>query len=373
MLVITERMALPDAPQPLEHAPLAPLTSLGVGGAARFFQQITHAEMLPEALDWAARRGLSVTLLGGGSNVVFADAGVDALVLSVALRGLSVSPAGGDEVELAVGAGEDWDPFVAECVARGFAGLECLSGIPGKVGATPIQNVGAYGQDVSGVLTSVDVYDTQLRERRSLSRGECRFGYRQSRFKAEGGARFIVLGASFRLRVGGDACVRYPEIARQLAAPGAPAPSLGRVRQVVLETRRAKSMVLDASDENRRSCGSFFLNPELSAEEFDALSGRLPSVPPGYPQPDGRVKVPAAWLIEQAGFQRGQRFGTVGISSRHALALVCHEGASAAALIEAAHRVRDGVARALGVLLAPEPRFYGFATPSEQLPPLAGS
>lgn len=363
-------MAPPDPPELLEHIPLAPLTSVGLGGPARFFARVARAEMLPELLDWAAHQGLPVVLLGGGSNVVFADAGVEALVLSLELRGVSITPTGADQVELEVGAGEEWDPFVASCVARGFAGLECLSGIPGKVGATPIQNVGAYGQDVSGVLASVEVFDATTQKRRRLTRDECGFGYRTSRFKAADGARFIVLGASFRLEVGGSACVSYPEIARQLAAPGAAQPSLARVRELVLQTRRAKSMVLDASDENRRSCGSFFLNPELSAEAFETLAARTPSAPPGYRQPDGRIKVPAAWLIEQAGFQRGQRFGAAGISSRHALALVCHEGASAASLIEAAHRVRDGVARAFDVLLAPEPRFYGFGTPSEQLPPL---
>jgi len=372
MLTTPERMAPPHPAQLLERTPLAPLTTVGVGGAARFFARVGHADVLPELLGWAARQGLPVTLLGGGSNVVFADAGVEGLVLSLELRGVSTAPAGADDVEVTAGAGEDWDAFVAGCVGRGFAGLECLSGIPGRVGATPIQNVGAYGQDVGGVLVSVDVHDSVTGERRQLSHEECGFAYRHSRFKAADGARFVVLGASFRLRVGGEACVSYPEIARQLAVRGEAAPSLGRVREVVLETRRAKSMVLDTADENRRSCGSFFLNPELSAAAFDALAGRTSSAPPGYRQPDGRVKVPAAWLIEQAGFRRGQRFGSVGISSRHALALVCHEGASAAALVDAAHRVRDGVAQAFDVTLAPEPRFYGFGTPSEQLPPLAG-
>jgi UDP-N-acetylmuramate dehydrogenase len=371
MLLTTERMARSTPPELLELAPLAPRTSVGVGGTARFFARVTSADRLPELLDWAARQSLPVTLLGGGSNVVFADAGVSGLVLSVELLGVSVAAAVAGPVEVTAGAGEPWDPFVAACVARGFAGVECLSGIPGKVGATPIQNVGAYGQDVGGVLASVDVFDALARDRRTLSHAECGFGYRTSRFKALDGARFIVLGATFRLQAGGDACVSYPEVARKLAASGAPA-SLARVRDTVLETRRAKSMVLDVEDENRRSCGSFFLNPELTAGAFDALSGRTPGPPPGYRQPDGRVKVPAAWLIEQAGFRRGQRFGAAGISSRHALALVCHEGANAAALISAAHRVRDGVARAFDVTLAPEPRFYGFETPSEQLPPLAG-
>jgi UDP-N-acetylmuramate dehydrogenase len=371
MLLATERMAPSHPPELLELAPLASRTSMGVGGPARFFARVTRADRLPELLDWAARQSLPVTLLGGGSNVVFADAGVDGLVLSVELLGSSIGAPEAARVAVMVAAGEPWDPFVASCVARGFAGVECLSGIPGKVGATPIQNVGAYGQDVAGVLASVDVFDVLGRERRTLSHAECGFGYRTSRFKAADGARFIVLGATFVLRVGGDACVSYPEIARKLAGTGTPA-SLEHVRATVLETRRAKSMVLDPADENGRSCGSFFLNPELTAAAFDALAGRTPGAPPGYRQPDGRVKVPAAWLIEQAGFQRGQRFGCAGISSRHALALVCHEGANAAALVDAAHRVRDGVARAFDVTLAPEPRFYGFGTPSEQLPPLAG-
>jgi UDP-N-acetylmuramate dehydrogenase len=273
-------MAPPDPPELLEWVPLAACTSIGVGGSARFFARVTRADALPDLLDWAARLGLPVTWLGGGSNVVFADAGVDGLVVSLELLGSSLTPAGPGHVERSVGAGEAWDPFVADCVARGFAGLECLSGIPGKVGATPIQNVGAYGQDVSGVLASVDVYDAQARQRLTLAGDQCGFGYRTSRFKSAEGARFVVLGASFRLRVGGEACVSYPEVARRFAAPGAPAPSLRSVRDVVLETRRSKSMVLDGADENRRSCGSFFLNPVLTAQEFETLAGRTPSPPP---------------------------------------------------------------------------------------------
>jgi UDP-N-acetylmuramate dehydrogenase len=348
-------------------APLAPRTSLALGGPAEYLTDVACAANVSEVLDWAARRGLPVTLLGGGSNVVVADAGVPGLVVLVGERGESVRETSAG-IEVTVGAGEAWDPFVASCVARGWAGLECLSGIPGRVGATPIQNVGAYGQDVSQCLVSVDVFDRNSGSRRTLSHAECGFAYRHSRFKSTDADRFIVLAVTFALRPGGEPCLDYPEIAQKFAASARP--TLEHVRQRVLDTRRAKSMVLDPNDENARSCGSFFLNPELEASAFDALAGRTPEPPPGYRQADGRVKVPAAWLIERAGFQRGQRFGSVGISSRHALALVCHPGATAAQVVAAAHRVRDGVERAFGVRLVPEPRFFGFGTPSDRLPAL---
>jgi UDP-N-acetylmuramate dehydrogenase len=352
-----------------EHVPLAPFTSLGVGGAARYFARARSADELSQALDWAARRGLHTTIVGGGSNVVVADTGIGGLVVTPDLRGQAVVGNDGG-VLVRVGAGEPWDGFVATCVERGWAGLECLSGIPGSTGATPIQNVGAYGQDVGASLVSVEVLDVRTLARSTLARDECGLGYRTSRFKGSDDGRFVVLGATFRLRPGGAPCLAYPEIARQLAGAAQP-PSLSEVRAVVLATRRGKSMLLDPNDENGRSCGSFFLNPELSQAQADALAARSATAPPSHALGDGRVKVPAAWLIENAGFSRGQRFGNVGISSRHALALVCHAGATAAQLVEAAHRVRDGVWRAFGVQLEPEARFLGFETPSCQLPTLA--
>jgi UDP-N-acetylmuramate dehydrogenase len=323
---------------------------------------------LPAWIDWAARQGLPVTVLGGGTNVVVSDRGVQGLVLALDLLGESIVR-DGDTIDVSVGAGEPWDAFVARSVERGWAGLECLSGIPGQVGATPIQNVGAYGQDVAGTLVSVDAYDALASMQTTLDRDDCGFGYRTSRFKGVDSGRFIVLGATFRLRAGGEGCVAYPEIARSFEA-GNLRPTPANVRRVVLDTRRGKSMLLEPGDENGRSCGSFFLNPELTPAEFDALRGRAAEAPPGFPVSGARIKVPAAWLIERAGFRRGQRFGKVGISSRHALALVCHDGATAAELVAAAHRVRDGVARAFDVSLVPEPRFLGFASPSDQLPPL---
>jgi UDP-N-acetylmuramate dehydrogenase len=352
----------------LQDIQLAPYTSLGLGGPAQYFARLARPEVLPAWLDWAARQNLTVTLLGGGTNVVIADRGVQGLVLTLDLLGESIVR-DGDTIDVTVGAGEPWDPFVSRSVERGWAGLECLSGIPGQVGATPIQNVGAYGQDVAAALLSVDVYDAFAGLRTSLVREDCGFGYRTSRFKTVDAGRFIVLAATFRLRAGGEGCIAYAEIARHFGTSSGPPPTPSDVRRVVLETRRSKSMVLDPSDENGRSCGSFFLNPELTSTEFDALCGRAAS-PPGFPVTGERIKVPAAWLIEQAGFRRGQRFGNVGISSRHALALVCHAGATAAELVDAAHQVRDGVARAFGVTLVPEPRFLGFETPNDELPPL---
>lgn len=362
-------IALSDHLEVHEHVPLAPLTSLGVGGAARYFARVRSADELSSALGWAARRGLEATILGGGSNVVVADSGIAGLVVTPELLGQTLVGGDGD-VLVHVGAGEPWDGFVATCVERGWAGLECLSGIPGLTGATPIQNVGAYGQDVGASLVSVDLLDVRTLARCTLSHDECELGYRTSRFKSRDDGRFVVLAATFRLRPGGAPCLAYPEIARQLAGSTQP-PTVAEVRQLVLATRRGKSMLLDPSDENGRSCGSFFLNPELSRAQADALTARSAATPPRYPLADGRVKVPAAWLIENAGFCRGQRFGNVGISSRHALALVCHEGATAAQLVEAAHRVRDGVWRAFGVELEPEARFLGFGTASCRLPALA--
>ena len=367
MVLLAGVIALSEHQDVQEHVPLAPLTSLGVGGSARYFARVQHADGLQRVLDWSAARGLPPTIIGGGSNLVVSDAGIDGLVITLDLRGQAVTSEAGGSVLVRVGAGEPWDEFVRSCVERGWAGVECLSGIPGLAGATPIQNVGAYGQEVGSTLESVEVVELHTGARQTLSHAECELGYRTSRFKTRDDGRYAVLAATFRLRAGGEACLADPESAGQLAGASRP-PTLAEVRAAVLATRRAKSMLLDPADENGKSCGSFFLNPELDRAELDALLARSPLAPPRYPLSNGRVKVPAAWLIEHAGFARGQRFGSVGISSRHALALVCHPGATAAQVVDAAHRVRDGVRQAFGVGLEPEPRFFGFGTPSSQLP-----
>jgi UDP-N-acetylmuramate dehydrogenase len=291
---------------------------------------------------------------------VVADAGVDALVIQVALRGVDARAAGA-AMDVTAAAGEPWDDLVRHTVERGWAGLECLSGIPGLVGATPIQNVGAYGQEVSQTITELRVVDRRDRRPLTLTAAECRFGYRDSLFRSGEPDRYVVLAVTYRLAPGGAPAVRYAELQRHLEGRGLAAPTLPETRESVLAIRRAKSMVLDPADENRRSCGSFFVNPVVPAADaarvaaLAAPDGGMPQ----WPEPDGRAKLSAAWLIERAGFTRGERAGPVGLSTRHTLAIVCHDGARAADVVAFARRVRERVLERFGVRLAPEPVFWG--------------
>lgn len=345
-----------------EDVPLAPLTTLELGGNAAYLADAEDEVTVDDGLRWAAGRGLPVTVLGAGSNVVVADRGVDGLVLRIGLRGVRVER-GADTVLVTVAAGEPWDELVARCVAEGWAGLECLSGIPGTAGATPIQNVGAYGQEVAQTIERVRVRDRRSLEEAVLGPFELGFGYRRSALRDEPD-RFVVLAVSFRLRVAGAALVSYPELERSLAA-SRHQPSLADVREAVLELRRGKSMVLDPVDPNRRSAGSFFVNPVLSRAELGSLRERVAAAGigggvPSFAAGDDRCKVPAAWLIEQAGFSRGFASGRVGISTRHTLALVNLGGGSAAELVALARRIRGRVDELFGVRLRPELAFLGF-------------
>ena len=344
---------------PRENVPLAPLSTLGVGGPARFFVEARDEAAVLAAVDWAQERGIPVHVLGAGSNLVVADEGVEALVIKVALSGRSAREVQG-AVELTVAAGEPWDGVVGDSVARGWAGLECLSGIPGLVGATPIQNVGAYGQDVSQTVTAVRCLDRADRRVVTLAAVECGFGYRDSVFRRREPGRHVILAVTYRLRPGGAPTVRYADVERHLAAAGIRSASLADVRASVLAVRRAKSMVLDPGDPNRRSCGSFFVNPVVTPAEADRVAARAGGVGmPRWPEPDGRVKLSAAWLIERAGFERGRRAGAVGLSTRHTLAIVCHEGARARDVVVFARAVRAAVEERFGVRLVPEPVFWG--------------
>ncbi|MGH7312980.1 MAG: UDP-N-acetylmuramate dehydrogenase, partial [Candidatus Rokuibacteriota bacterium] len=296
--------------------PLAPYCTLGVGGPARYFVEARDETMVQAALAWARRRGLAVRVIGGGSNLLVADEGVEALVIRIASRGV-VARRRGLHVVVTAAAGEPWDALVGRAVERGWAGLECLSGIPGSVGATPIQNVGAYGQEVSETVIHVRALDT--RDGRVLTMGnhDCRFTYRDSIFKSGEPERWVVLAVQYRLRPGGAPTIRYAELERHLGAHGSGTPSLTDVRASVLAIRRSKSMVIEAGDENQRSCGSFFTNPLVTVAEaakVQAVAGD-PTMPQ-WPQPDGRVKLAAGWLIERAGFARGLRDGPVGLSTR---------------------------------------------------------
>jgi UDP-N-acetylmuramate dehydrogenase len=354
---------------PREHVPIGPLSTLGVGGSARWYVEARDEETVAATIAWAERRGLSVRVLGGGSNLVVADAGVEALVLRVALRGVAWRERG-PAVELTAAAGEPWDDIVRFAVEREWAGVECLSGIPGLVGATPIQNVGAYGQEVSDTVLAVRVLDRADRTVVTLPPAACGFGYRDSAFKSRTPDRYVILAVTYRLHPGGPPSVRYAELERHLTGRGLTAPRLGDVRESVLAVRRAKSMVLEPGDPNGRSCGSFFVNPVVPAEEAERIAaGAGDPTMPRWPEPDGRrVKLAAAWLVERAGFARGFADGPAGISTRHTLAIVAHEGARAVDVVRVARRVRDAVLARFGVRLHPEPVFWGFARSEDGLP-----
>lgn len=350
----------------MADAALAPLTTLALGGSARWLVEAESDAMVKEAVAFAADRGVALVVLGGGSNVVIADEGLDALVLRMAQRGVE-RRRDGDDVLVTAAAGEPWDDFVAAAVADDLAGVECLGGIPGRVGATPIQNVGAYGQDVSSSLRSVRALDRHSGVVVELSNADCGFSYRDSMFKREPG-RFIVLSVTYALRPGGEAQVRYGELERALGGAGAP---LAEVRETILRLRRGKSMVYDVSDPNHRSAGSFFTNVIVPDEEADAVVARAVArgvvddaeAVPRYAAGPGLSKLASGWLIERAGIAKGTRRGNVGVSTAHALALVHHGGGTTAELLALAREVQAAVFDCFGVTIRPEPVLLGFDAP----------
>lgn len=354
-------MSIP--PRIQKQVPLAPLTTLQVGGEAEwFFEAETEAE-LSAALDFAKREGLRLWILGGGSNVLVADRGLRGLVLRVNLRGIAhIEGADGGRTRLRVGAGESLDELVAWTVREGLQGLESLSGIPGKVGATPIQNVGAYGQEVSDTIFAVEAINRATGQREILSATDCEFGYRSSAFKAKWRNRYIVSSVIFDLSPGESPPIRYRELGRHLALRGVDAPSLEDIRNTVLTLRRAKSMVIDENDPNHRSAGSFFMNPIVSREHADEIAERVGAegiAMPRYPAGENQ-KLSAAWLIERAGFVRGSSEGEAGLSSQHALALINRGRARAIDLIAFASKIRAEVRERFGITLQPEPELVGF-------------
>jgi UDP-N-acetylmuramate dehydrogenase len=343
--------------------PLAPYTTIGLGGVSRCFTACRTVEQVREALRYVREEALPLQVLGGGSNIIFADEGFPGLVLKVELPGLAFREEG-DWVEVTAGAGLDWDEFVQACIERDLAGLECLSGIPGSVGATPIQNVGAYGQEVSDTLVSLQALDRHSLEVAEFSGEQCRFAYRQSRFKQEDRDAYVILEVTFRLRPFGRPTLHYPELERyvreqvSLDALERGRPALEGVRQAVLSLRRKKSMLVNPNDADARSVGSFFLNPILSPAGFQRLQrlweergGETPI--PTFPAKEG-IKVPAAWLVERAGFSKGYRRGGAGISSKHALALI-NCGGTTRELLDLAAEIQFGVQACFGLYLEIEP------------------
>ena len=361
-----------------EGVPLSTLTTLAVGGPARYLARCQGAFDLAELLAWAKKQELATYVLGGGSNLLVADSGLDALVVQLLDDSITMEDEG-DRVRVRAGAGVEWDALVERSVAEGLGGLECLSGIPGRVGAAPIQNVGAYGQEVSETIEAVRILEraTGILGRQAGDR--CGFGYRMSRFKGRWRDRYVVTGVDFLLPRRSEGLARYSDLRRRLGMTAdGPAPSLAEVRAAVLEVRAAKSMVHDPDDPNRRSAGSFFLNPHVTPAEAEAIRERCDGELPEYPVPSDTerrtagaqtirraeggptIKIPAARLIEEAGFHRGFTLGRAGISSRHSLAVINRGGATAADIIALAAAIRRGVREAFDVTLEPEPTFLGF-------------
>jgi len=341
-----------------DRMPLAGKTTLGVGGAARWFAVAHSAADIAAAEEWCTARGCQLFVLGGGSNLVISDEGFDGLVLWINTRQLDFSdtPA---SVILTAGAGEVWDAVVAAAADRNLAGLECLSGIPGQVGGTPIQNVGAYGQEVAQAMTSLTAFDRSTRTVVDIPAVDCGFAYRTSRFKSTDAGRFVVISVSFTLRTDVSPPT-YPDVLGYLRDHQITAPTVADLRRGVLSIRRRKGMVLDDADPDTRSVGSFFINPVVTLTDRERLAATTGAMPPSFQVDDAHVKLPAAWLIERAGCRKGDGDGAVGISTKHPLALVNRGGATARDVLRLAGRIKRAVADRFGVFLRPEPIFVGF-------------
>jgi len=344
-----------------QQVPLAPFTTLGVGGTARYLVEARTTEEVRAAVDYARSHQLPLFVLGGGSNLVVADAGFSGLVLKIAVGGVERRSESGKEI-FEAGAGENWDALVERAVAAGCGGLECLSGIPGTVGGTPVQNVGAYGQEVSQTIGEVLVLDLRDGQVRSLCNEACGFNYRSSIFNSRERGRFIVLRVTYALAPGAEPQLRYRDLQNYFAGKEG-RPSLLQTRDAVREIRRGKAMLIVPGDEDCRSAGSFFKNPVLGPGEYEALVTRAEArgaQVPSYPAPGQHYKVPAAWLVEQSGFHKGYGRGRVGISRKHALAIVNRGGATASEIVGLKNDIQRGVEDQFGVRLEPEPVFVGF-------------
>ncbi len=345
-----------------ENKPLAPFTTFGIGGPARWFVEAASEDELVEATGWARERGLALFVLGGGSNLLVSDAGFDGLVLRVALRGIELVGEAGDGILYRFAAGEDWDHCVQRTVEDDCAGLECLAGIPGTAGGTPVQNVGAYGQDVASVIDRVRAFDLEGRKSVEFSAAECGFGYRHSRFNSTDRGRYVVTRVDYRLKRGGAPTLRYAELQRaiQVSGFGERPPSLTEVAEAVRRVRRGKGMLLVEGDPDCHSAGSFFKNPVISEEQVEQIAVTSGKEPPRFTASPGQVKLPAAWLIEQAGFQKGYALGRAGVSSRHTLALINLGGATAEEILALASRIGNAVEVRFGIRLEMEPVMVGF-------------
>jgi UDP-N-acetylmuramate dehydrogenase len=344
-----------------ENVPLAPLTTLGVGGSARFFAQAESEQEVEEAVAFAQTRNLRLFVLGGGSNLVISDRGWNGLVLQIGIQGIHKRSAEGKTV-FDVGAGVNWDEFVAHAVSLNCAGIECLSGIPGNVGGTPVQNVGAYGQEVSETIISVVAFDLAENRVCELTGTECSFSYRISIFNTSQRGRHIILRVRYALVPEGQPALRYADLQKYFADRNG-APTLAETRDAVREIRASKGMLISPGDPDSRSAGSFFKNPVVSASQQEDLTRRAAKRNlqiPSYPALSQQRKISAAWLVENSGFAKGYERGKAGISSKHALAIVNRGGATAADIIALRDEIQARVEQTWGIRLETEPVFVGF-------------
>jgi len=345
-----------------ENVALAPLTTLGVGGPARFFAEAITPADVRHAVHFAGDRASPLFVLGGGSNLVISDAGWPGLVLRICITGLEKREQDG-KVIFDVGAGEEWDSFVARAVAAGCSGIECLSGIPGSAGGTPVQNVGAYGQEVSETIDNVQVLDLKDGQLRELCNPACGFAYRTSIFNTSERGRYIILRVTYALTPSGPPRIEYADL-KKYFANSTGEPTVAEVRTAVRQIRAGKAMLIVPGDEDCRSAGSFFKNPVLSSEQHQQLCARAAALRlqvPSYPALSAQRKVSAAWLVEHSGFAKGYTRGPVGISRKHALAIVNRGGATTADVLALMKEIQQGVADTFGIQLSPEPVFVGFA------------
>ena len=344
-----------------ENVPLAPLTTLKVGGPARYFIEAQTIAEVSQAIEFSQSRSLPLFVLGGGSNLVISDAGWPGLVLKIGITGINHRH-GHDEVVFEAGAGEDWDKFVGFVVAHNCAGIECLSGIPGSVGGAPVQNVGAYGQEVANTIESVLALDLKDGQPHELCNNDCGFSYRTSIFNTTERGRYVILQVNYTLKHGGDAFIAYTDLKKYFAG-WREKPTLANTRDAVRKIRAGKGMLITSGDDDCRSAGSFFKNPILSAEQYRALTARAAAKNlriPSYPALDAQKKVSAAWLVEHSGFSKGYSSGRVGISRKHALAIVNRGNATAADVLALKEDIQQRVNEIWGLLLEPEPVFVGF-------------
>jgi UDP-N-acetylmuramate dehydrogenase len=347
-----------------ENIPLAPLTTFNVGGPARYFIDAHSEHEVSEAVAFAFARKLPLFVLGGGSNLVISDSGWPGLVLKVSLAGVEFE---GDRQKMLfhAGAGENWDSLVALAVRKNCGGIECLSGIPGTIGGTPVQNVGAYGQEVSQTITRVHALEIATGKLMELSNSDCGFSYRSSIFNGARRNQFIVLEVSYRLCRNAEPKIEYADVKTLFAATNSEKPTLQQVRDAVRSIRQSKAMLLVQGDEDCRSAGSFFKNPIVTTAEADRIQSLAEQRAPGktmprYPAADGQVKLAAAWLVEQSGFSKGYSTGAVGISRKHTLAIVNRGGATAKEILALKDRIEKEVFDIWGISLQPEPVFVGF-------------